>query len=92
MHEVIEITRIFEDFVVYEVLGYGSYIIGEMRVDGELQFNTSLDLHLLKPFMGHNLSIHRSKLEVVVGMMNAWIAKLRGVIRNGRKRTRLLWF
>lgn len=83
MHEVIEITRIFEDVVVYEVLGYGSYISGEMRVDGELQFYSSLDLHLLKPFMGHNLCIHRSKLEVMVGMINAWIAKLSGVVRNG---------
>lgn len=66
---------------MYEVLGYGSYIIGEMRVDGELRFYSSLDLHLFEPFMGHYLSIHRSKLKVdMVGMINAWIAKLRELL------------
>jgi len=66
---------------MYEVLGYGSYVIGEMRVDGELQFYSSLDLHLFEPFMGHYLSIHRSKLKVdMVGMINAWIAKLRELL------------
>ena len=44
---------------MYEVHGYGSHMIGERRVDGELQFYTSLDPHLLEPFMGNNRSIHR---------------------------------
>ena len=76
---------------MYEVHGYGSYMIGETKADGDLQFYSSLDFHLLEPFMGHSRSFHRSKLEVMVGMRNAWIAKLRGVVRNGCKRMRLLW-
>ena len=43
-------------------------MIGERRVEDELQFYNSLDLHLLNLIMGHNQYVHRLKQEVMVGM------------------------
>ena len=48
------------------------YMIGE-EVEDELEFYSSLDLHLFILIMGHSRYAHRLKLEVAVGMIIVWI-------------------
>ena len=57
------------------------YMIGE-GVEDELEFYSSLDLHLFILIMGHSRYAHRLKLEVVIGMIIVWIKKHMEVVRN----------
>ena len=50
------------------------YMIGE-RVEDEVEFYSSLDLHLFILIMGHSRHVHSLKLEVAIRMILVWIKK-----------------
>lgn len=50
-----------------------TFLINVRRVGDELRWRG--DIHLLKPFIGHNRSAHGHQLEVMVEMLHAWIEK-----------------
>jgi hypothetical protein len=50
-----------------------TFLMNVRRVGDELRWRG--DIHLLKPFIGHNRSAHGHQLEVMVEMLYAWIEK-----------------